>query len=200
MREIIYYSKSAKTTGNFGTDFMKAGRMDIAFQIVISSFFVSNDIRNNVRLHLIFDGPPDPPKHIELNPTVKLDQDGDHSISKKDVAGLIKKMLYKYRKGEKREVEPGYFIEKKALSEVIEELLNDGKKVYLLDKKGIDIRKENFSENPVVVLGDHEGIPKPELKKLKKLGLNKVSCGPITYFASQSLTIMHNELDRREIF
>ena len=65
MREFVYFSRKARTSGNI-KDLMKAGRLDIACHIVIHSFFVSHAIRKNVKLHLFFYGPPDPPKHIEL--------------------------------------------------------------------------------------------------------------------------------------
>jgi tRNA (pseudouridine54-N1)-methyltransferase len=197
VRDIIYYSKKARTSGNFGDDLMKAGRIDIACQMVIMSFFISNDIRNNVRLHLIFNGPPDPPKHLDIFPGKEINQ--EFSISKKDVAGLLKKMLYKYKQGLKYEVFPGYYIEKKSLIDVINELTNNNRTVYLLDKKGEDIREVKIEENPIFVIGDHEGIPKDELKRLKKINIKKVSVGSTLYFASQTLTIVQNELDRRGI-
>ena len=69
MREFIYYSKRAVTTGNFNTkDLMQAGRMDIVCNFVIMSFFTSHNLREDVKLHLIFDGPPNPPRHIEMFP------------------------------------------------------------------------------------------------------------------------------------
>ena len=69
MREFIYYSKIARTSGNFDLkNLMRAGRMDIACQIVIMTFFTSHNLRPNTKLHLIFDGSPDPPKHLELFP------------------------------------------------------------------------------------------------------------------------------------
>ncbi len=198
MRDFIYYSAKARTTGNFGDDLMKAGRMDIACQIVIMAFFISNQIRNNVRLHLVFSGPPDPTKHIEMFPGKKLSEDSEHDISKKDVAGLIKKLLYKYKRGQKNEVMPGYWIEKKNFIDVIKELGKDNT-VFILDKKGEDIRKAEIPENPVFVLGDQEGIPKHEMKRLKGLNIKKISVGNQMYFASQALTIVQNELDRRGI-
>jgi len=200
MREFIYYSKSARTSGNFDKrDLMKAGRMDIACQIVIMAFFISHKLREDVKLHLIFDGGPDPPKHLELFPGKNLvEAENRIDISKKDVAGLLKKMLYKYKKGEKREISPGYFIEKKGLTKVAEEFLDSGKDVYLLDKKGEDVREvENLAEG-VFILGDQDGIPKHELKNLKRLGVKKISIGRKMYFASQTMTILQNELDRRE--
>jgi tRNA (pseudouridine54-N1)-methyltransferase len=199
MREFVYYSATAKTTGNFGDDLMKAGRIDIACQIIIMAFFISHKIRENVKLHLIFNGQPDPPKHIEMIPQKKLFEDDSHDISKKDIGGLIRKLLYKYKPGIKNEVMPGYSIEKKSFINVVNELINDGKKIYILDKKGEDIRNIEISKNPVFIIGDHEGIPKEELKKLKKLEIKKISVGDNTYFASQALTIVQNELDRRSI-
>ena len=199
MREFIYYSQKARTTGNFGDDLMKAGRMDIACQIVIMSFFLSHKLRGNVKLHLIFNGPPDAPKHIEMFPGKRLNEDSEHDISKKDVAGLIKKLLYKYKKGIKNEVMPGYYIEKKSIIDVVNEMLDSGKEVFILDKKGEDIREIKIGKNPVFIIGDHDGIPKQELKRLKKMDIKKVSVGEEMYFASQTLTIVQNELDRRGV-
>ena len=38
--------------------------MDIALNVIISALFVSNAMRDDVRLHLIFDGPPSAPRHL----------------------------------------------------------------------------------------------------------------------------------------
>src|SRR3989344_7098448 len=99
MREFIYYSAKGTTTGNF-KDLMKAGRLDIACHVIISSFFLSHKIRENIKLHIILDGQPDPPKHIEFvyHPEIP--------ISKKDVGGLLRRILFKYKKGQKIEAFP----------------------------------------------------------------------------------------------
>ena len=204
MREFIYYSKHARTTGNFDlTDLMKAGRMDIACQITIMAFFVSHHTRENVKLHLIFDGAPDPPKHLELFPgkSFSVETESKIDISKKDVGSLIKKMLYKYKKNEKNEMSPGYWIEKKSVEKLIEELQDSGKEIFIMDKSGEDIReiKTEDLKNAVFLIGDQDGIPKEKLKKLKKSGIRKNSVGPQMYFASQTLTIIQNELDRKGV-
>lgn len=201
-REFIYYSEHAKTTGNFdSSNLMKAGRMDIVCQMVIMSFFVSHHIRNDVKLHLIFNGPPNAPVHLELFPGENSEGDLKNKIeiSKKDVAGLIKKMLYKVKKGEKTEIAQGYSVEKKSFVDLVKEMIDDGKKIYLLDRKGEDVRdlKDNEMENSVFILGDHDGIPKEQLKRLRKLGVGKISVGRQMYFASQTMTILQNEIDRR---
>jgi len=189
MREFIYYSSKARTSGNFNEeDLRKAGRMDIVCNVIISVFFLSHKLREDIRLHLLFMGQPNPPMHLIF------ESDKNIPISKKDVAGLIKRMLYKCKPG-KTMVFPGCFIEKKSFQHLLQELEADGKKILILDRKGEDIRKieNNELKNAVFVIGDEEGLPKKETKRYR----GKVSIGRETYFASQVVTIINNELDRR---
>ncbi len=198
MRHFIYFSSKAATSGKALSgekgkgNLMKAGRMDIAIHTIISAFFLSHGFRKDVKMHLVFYGPPDAPKHIEMQVTPELD------ISKKDIGNLIKKILYKYREGKKTEALSGCFIEKKSFLKVVEGLYEDGNEIFILDRKGEDIRKAKIPEESVFVLGDHEGLPIKELKRLKKIA-KKISIGPKMYFASQTVAIVNNELDRRGI-
>ena len=203
MREFIYYSNKGRTSGNF-TDLMNAGRMDIVCHIVINSFFLSQKMRDDVKLHLMLNGPPDPPKHIEI--TAKTSEGmpetgkevGSVDISKKDIGGLIKIILYKYKKDRKIEVYNGISVEKKSFVKLIDEFKD--RTIYLLDKKGEDISKIKIKENPVFIIGDHEGLPK-KVKKyiLKNKNVKPVSIGPKMYFASHVVVILNNILDRNEI-
>ena len=194
MKHFVYFSKSAVTSGNAISmaegNLMKAGRMDIAIHSVIQGLFLSHGFRDDVKMHLVFYGPPDPPKHIEIQFNEGLD------ISKKDIGNLIKKILYKYKEGKRTEVFPGCFVEKKSIFKVVEELYENGNEVFVLDKKGEDIRKLEIQKDCAFVLGDHEGLIKKELKALKKIAL-PVSIGNMTYFASQVVAVVNNELDRR---
>lgn len=197
MREFIYFSNRARTSGRFDTTkLMDAGRMDIAIHVLINTFFLSHKLRENTKLHLVFNGPPNPPQHLEIFPNGEKSS-GNITLSKKNIAGLIKKILYKASKN-KTEIEPGYTIEKKSLFKVIDTLQDENKEIYILDGKGEDIRKIKFQNNPVFVLADQDGFPRKELKKLKSLGTS-VSVGKPTYFASQVVTIVNNELDRQGI-
>jgi len=202
MRHIIYYSQNAWTSGNFD-DLMKAGRMDIVCHVVINSLFVSRQMRDEVVLHLVLAGPPDPVKHIEISPLehekrkLTFDEEKRIDISKKDIAGLIKRMLYKYKEGRKNEVFPGCWIEKKPLFKIIDELIEQGLEVYVLDKKGENIRDMKLEPDGVYIFGDHDGLPKVELKRLKKKA-KLISLGKKMYFASQSVTILNHELDMIE--
>jgi len=193
MPEFIYYSKSAVTAGNFIKDnLMEAGRLDIAINVLISALFLSHDIRKDVKLHLLFDGPPTPPIHILIEYDEKL------PISKKDVAGLIKRILYKApkEKGKTTNPVPGCFAEKKSLEVLVEELNAQGKNIFLLDKKGEDIRSLKLKGNEVFLLGDQDGFPEDKKHLLKRI--DKITVSPKMLFASQVVTIVHNEIDRQE--
>jgi len=200
MREFIYYSRTAPTAGQaIKEDLMKSGRLDIAIHSVIASFFLSHKMRTDVKLHLIFAGPPDPVKHLEMKPVMEGITGIDKIyLSKKNVQDVIKKMLYKYKEGKKNQVFPGYWIEKKNFMEVVNELIDEGKQVFILDADGQDIREVDIKPNPVFILGDHRGLPDKEYKRLKKLA-TPVTIGPNTYFASHTVAIVNNELDRRGI-
>jgi tRNA (pseudouridine54-N1)-methyltransferase len=190
MREFVYYSKSAVTAGNLiKDDLKKAGRMDIVCNFIISCFFASNAMRDDVRLHLIFDGGPNNPRHLVF------ESNKDMPISKKDVAGLIKRMLYKAKDEEGlREIAPGCFIERKSFEKLVKELDKEGKDVLILDGRGEDIRKLELKGNEVFLVGDHEGFVGVDKKLLKSI--DKISVGPRVLFASQVATILHNEMDR----
>ena len=191
MRHFVYFSKNAATSGKaLSGDLMKAGRMDIAIHSFIQAVYLSEDYRKDVRFHFVLYGMPDPPKHIEILVSNELE------ISKKDVGNLIKKMLYKYKYGKKIEVFPECFVEKKSLLDVVESLSKENK-IFVLDRKGLDLRKIEIPENNVFILGDQEGIPAKELKRIKKIA-TMVSVGKKTYFASQVVTIVNNEIDLRD--
>jgi len=194
MKHFVYFSSSATTSGKVlsNGNLMKAGRMDIAIHSFIQGVFLSHDFRKDVKFHFIFYGQPDPPKHIEIQ--IK----DETEISKKDVGNLIKKILYKYKEGKKAGVFPGCFIEKKSFLKVIEELGEEGNDIFILDKNGEDIRNSKILENCVFIFGDQDGLPKKELKRLKNY-YKTISVGPLTYFASQTIAIVNNELDRRGI-
>ncbi|MBT4376412.1 hypothetical protein HOD29_03490 [archaeon] len=192
-KHFIYFSSKGTTSGKaMSGDLMKAGRMDIAIHSLIQAVFLSHDFRKDVTFHFVLYGMPDPPKHIQI--TV---EEGT-PISKKDISKLIQRILYKGKKGEKTEVVPGCFVEKKSFLKVIEELLDKDVECFILDKKGNSLREVKIPKECAFILGDHEGLPKQEMKRLKKY-LTPVSVGPHMYFASQTIAVVNNELDFRGI-
>ena len=199
MREFIYYSRTAPTAGNYiHENLQESGRIDIAIHTVIATFFLSHKLRTDARLHMIFAGPPTPPRHLEIFPVTEGKTGVDKIyLAKTNVSAILKKMLYKYREGENYEVFPGFWIEKKGMLELVKELADKGRNLYVLDADGEDIRTAKIEKDPIFILGDHKGLPAKELKRLKSL-CTPVSIGKRTYFASQTVAVVNNEIDRRE--
>ncbi|MGM5483484.1 MAG: hypothetical protein ACQER9_01040 [Nanobdellota archaeon] len=190
MREFVYYSGKAPTDSKFSDDLKKAGRLDIALHTIIGAFFLSNEQRNDIRLHLIFEGPPRGPRHMILEPYLN----NDIKLSKKDLLWIIRKLLARCKENKLREVFKGYWIEEKNLLDVLKDFKD--KKVFVLDNKGKDIRDCGFSKNDVFVLGDQDGFPKDYRKNMKK-NYEFISIGPKMYMASQTLAVVQNEIDRK---
>ena len=191
MRTFVMFSENGRTKGDF-KDLMKAGRLDIVCHAVISSLFLSNAVRDHVDLHIVLNGPPDPPKHIEIR------HNPEASISKKDIGKLLRSTLWKYKKGRKIEAFPGVHIEKRYFDEVLKDF--GSRPIYLLDANGKPIEDVKFGKDPVFVLGDHIGLPRNEKSIAKKLAKERISIGPLPYFSSQCIVVVNNVLDRRDIF
>lgn len=183
MREFVYYSRTSPAE----VKDEKENRIDIVVRTIISAFFLSHTIRNDTILHIIFDGSE--PQHLELMPVIKGKEGRDKIfLNKGKLKELLMDILKSYDPEEKVEVFPGYFIEKKGLSELLAEKKKENKIIVVLDKGGEDIRDFDLS-NSVFVIGDHKGLPGVRADKT-------ISVGSKDYFASHVVTIIHNELDR----
>ena len=189
MRQFVIFSEHGRTRGDF-KDLMQAGRLDIVIHSIINAMFLSNAEREDTVVHIILNGPPEAPKHLEFK------HDPESTLSKKDVGNLIKSALWKTKPGKKVQAFPGVWIEKRSFEKVLEEINNGN--IYLLDKKGEDIGKIELPADPIFVLGDHEGLPKDQRKFAKKIAKGTINLGPHAYFTSQCVTILNNFVDRRQ--
>ena len=68
MRRFIIIGHKASTTADFKLDDLAggAGRLDVLLRCINSAFFLSHDLRKDVEVILILQGPPGPPKSIRL--------------------------------------------------------------------------------------------------------------------------------------
>ena len=75
---------------------------------------------------------------------------------------------------------------------------NHERVLAVLDPKGNDIRAEPALDDVVFVMTDHIPMPRNTLKYMRRLGARPVSLGPVMLHASQCISVIHNELDRRD--
>jgi tRNA (pseudouridine54-N1)-methyltransferase len=193
MRHFILISKKGRTAGDF-TDLMQAGRLDIVCHAVISALYTSNAIRDDVLLSISLNGPPNPPRLIQIR------FDPLATLSKKDIGSLIKSALWKYKEGKVIQSHPGVTVQKKSWQAVVTDELDAKQLVYYLDEDGLDVAtacSDKESCQGVFVIGDHEGLDKNELKFLKTRA-KSLSIGSKVYFTSQVISFLNIWLDRCE--
>jgi tRNA (pseudouridine54-N1)-methyltransferase len=182
-REFILFSRLGKTDPAF-RNLHDAGRLDIVYECVVASLFLSHGIRKNVTFHAVLNGPPSPPLHIEINGErlydVRTDLDTWQRIIKKILGGKS---------------HPGIATSKTSF-EALLKAKAETSRVYVLEEGGIDISQIEFPENSVFVLGDHVGLPKKAEAFALRYG-QKISLGKQPYLAASCITVLNYLLDRQ---
>ncbi len=173
-----------------------AGRMDILCRFIAQALFISHGIRKNVEVYLLLLGEPEPPKAIKIvGKEVKT-----MAPDERNIAGLIRKALkIECNKNWKRSTS-GIYISKKNLKELLDELANRYKIVYLKET-GKDIRNfvKQIDKDCLFILGDHLGLSEEQERIVKDYASEVISVSPISLQADQCVVIVHYELDRLTI-
>ena len=161
------------------------GRMDILCRCVNTSLFLSHDLRRDAVCYLVLCGGPVPPK------TVRISGDTVRSLSpdERSAGALIKKALDLPAGSKFRDAAPGVSVRKGGLAQLMTEHV-----FGVLDEKGTDIRKAGIIPD-AFLLSDHLNFTIDE--ELQVQQCPRFSVGPECIHADHTITIVHNELDRR---
>ncbi|RZN57679.1 MAG: tRNA (pseudouridine(54)-N(1))-methyltransferase TrmY [Candidatus Methanomethylicota archaeon] len=184
MRCFIIKASEARTSPDFSLKSLSMYRMDLIARCIIAAFSKPSGIRKNVVLHIVLEGPPNPPITVSIN--------GEElefmPISEIKAAEIVYNALA-------NKPNKGVYVRRKSFSEVVMENLNN--EIFYLHENGTDINNIKITRNPIFILGDHKGIDKESEKFLDKIGVRRVSLGPISYLSSHCITIVNYELDNR---
>ena len=194
MRRFIVLGHRAITSAEFKLDDLcgSTGRLDILLRCVNSAFFLSHGIRKDVEIVLMLLGEPSPPKTIRIDGSeVKYLNPDERST-----AALIRNALLQKGEGERR-CSPGIYVSERDYSEVLSNVSKESK-MYYLKEDGQDIRDVAFGEDSTFVLGDDQDLSELEESVLMAYEPKKISLGPISYHADHCVTLVNNELDRKQ--
>jgi tRNA (pseudouridine54-N1)-methyltransferase len=182
-REFILFSRMGKTDSSFN-NLHDAGRLDIVYECIVTSLFLSHGIRRDVTFQAVLNGPPNPPRNIRIDGNtvydVRTDVDTWKQILRKVIAGKS---------------HPGISVEKISFEALLKTEAQTHK-VYVLEEGGKDIAEIELSENAVFVLGDHVGLPKKAETFALRYG-EKISLGKQPYLAASCITLINYLLDRQ---
>lgn len=183
MREFILYSRTGRTGAGFRS-LREAGRLDVVYQCILMSLFMSHAIRRDVVFHAILGGSPSPPLELIVDGEnlrdVRLDERTWEDLLRRALSGGV---------------HPGIYVKKNSLQQLVKEKNN----IFVLEESGESIRTIDLGENPVFVLGDQVGLPKKDEEFVLRYG-KKVSLGGRAYLASACICIINYILDQRERF
>lgn len=170
--------------------------MEIIAHILANAFYVSNGMRPDVEVCVVLDSTPDFPRTLKFSSNNGLSFPGFHEQAFLEVISSALARGHKVTKGSIQTIDAGIEICGFGFDTLMKGL-QEHSPVYLLDKKGEDIRTTNIQPQGVFVLSDHLSMPKNSIKGLERRGLTKISLGRKMLFASQCVVLVHNELDRR---
>lgn len=182
-REFLLFSRIARTHGIF-KNLHDAGRLDITYECIVASLFLSHGLRRNVTFHSILNGPPNPPLHIQI--------EGEHLYDVRTDVGtwelILKKVL-------SHKSHPGITVNKRSFESLLK-IKADNKQIFVLEEGGQEIDYRDLSPDSLFVLGDHIGLP----KKVENFALRygkKISLGKTPYLASTCIHVLNYLLDRK---
>ncbi len=182
MREFIIFSRTGRTDPRFHS-LREAGRLDVVYQCILMSLFMSHAIRRDVVFHAILGGPPKPPLELAVDGGTLRDA----RLDEKTWEDILRNVL-------SGRTHPGIQVKKKSLQELVKEKSN----IFVLEESGESIKTIDMGLNPVFVLGDQVGLPKKDEEFVLRYG-KKVSLGGRAYLASACIGIINYILDQREI-
>lgn len=192
MRRFIVIGHKAATAADFKLDDLAggAGRLDVLLRCINSAFFLSHDLRKDVEVVLILQGPPGPARTIRLVGSELRYLNPDE----RSTGALIRNALMRGAASEERST-PGIYVSTRTFQDILG-LLGETELVYLKED-GEDIRTADISDNVTFVLSDHMDLTPDEESLLLQYSPKVLKLGPISYHADHCITIVHNELDRR---
>ncbi len=180
-REFILFSRLGTTNSAFG-NLHDAGRLDIVYECVVASLFLSHGIRRDVTFHAVLYGPPNPPLHIQIDGgtlyDVRTDVDTWQQILKKVIAGKS---------------HPGIRVDRMGFEALLKKE-SQSRSVYVLEEGGKNVAETELAEDAVFVLGDHVGLPKKAETFARRFG-EKISLGKQPYLAASCITVINYLLD-----
>jgi tRNA (pseudouridine54-N1)-methyltransferase len=110
---------------------------------------------------------------------------------------LVRNALVKRLDQEEMRSSPGIYISRRSLQQVLDSLVAVSRLVYLKED-GTDIREQPLSGDLTFIVSDHMDLGPEEEAMVQSHGPDTLTLGPRSYHADHCITILLNELDRRE--
>ncbi|WP_135304227.1 tRNA (pseudouridine(54)-N(1))-methyltransferase TrmY [Haloarcula amylovorans] len=191
MRQFVVVGHDAPTSPEFSLDDLAgaAGRLDVLCRCVNSAFFLSHDIREDVRAHLV----------LADEYTVTFDGGDLRRLNpdERSTAALVRNALEEREEAIGHipvETSPGVSLTRRGFEGTLEDAARDST-VVQLHEDGDPVVSVDPPANPLFVLSDHHDFTEDEAALLGERAAERVSLGPERLHADHAITVAHNYLD-----
>lgn len=163
--------------------------------MIVNALMISKGHRTDTRLHLVLESSSDFSRTLIFDGSTLGNLQGAHEGALLSACADALRASQKLGKDKVVTADNGIQVRTVSFEQLVKERL-DGP-VFMLDRKGVDIREQTLAEDVVFLLTDHVPMPKKAFNSLKRQGVMNLSLGPVVLHASQCISVIHNELDRR---
>ena len=191
MRQFVVSGHDAPTTAEFALDDLAggAGRLDVLCRCVSSAFFLSHDLRENVRVWLVLGD--EFAVRFEGSELRRLNSD------ERSTAALVRNALDAREAAiGHMEVEssPGVYLSRRGFEPILKTVA-EGSTVVTLHEDGDPVGEIEPPDDPAFVLSDHRDFADRETELLAEVANARVRLGPERLHADHAITVAHNWLD-----
>lgn len=191
MRRFVVTGHEAPLTPDFTLKDLpgSAGRLDVLCRCVNSAFFLSHEMRRDVRLHLVHQDQA--ALRFEGSELKYLNPD------ERSTGARIRDALETYQKTlgkEERKSSPGIHVAQRSLDEVLEKAAETSS-VVQLHENGDPVTETGLPEDPCLVLSDHRDFTDAEQEAIDEHAEHRVSLGPEPLHSDHAIIVAHNYLD-----
>ena len=172
------------------SDIPGAGRLDLLCRCVSTGVFLSHDIRESVRVHLV----------LADAFTVSFDADTLRHLrpDERNVASRVRGALESTADAighMPADVSPGVTLRRMGLEATLERIVTDGASCMQLHEAGDPIVDVDPPTDPVFVLSDHRDFTDAEAETIATTATRQIRIGPAVLHADDTVAVVHNWLD-----
>ena len=196
-RRFIVLGRRAIASEDFSLDDLpsSSGRLDVLARCVRAALLFSHGVRHDTVLYLVLLAGGRAPRTVRITGAeAKYLRPDERSL-----AILLQKSLTT-RDDETTPgflgVRPGIAIARGGLDVVLEDC--GASTLHVLEEGAEDVRSVVFEGDQTFVLGDDRGFDEATRERLSLLGARPLGVGPKSLHTEDALTIVVNELDRRD--
>ncbi|WP_394828184.1 hypothetical protein [Pendulispora albinea] len=200
MRRFVVIGQKATASPDFslldiaGT----SGRLDVLLRCIRAALLVSHGLRGDTVLYLVLLGGPRAPRALRIEGSiVRFLRPDERTL------GVLLQKALSVPSGEDVAGAGAFVPLRRGISVVdggLEAVLHDigPATYYVLEEGAPDVRGARLDvENPVFVLGDHQGFDPPTRARLAEIQAAALGLGPVSIHTDDAITVVSNELDRR---